>query len=216
MRAAVAGTRGVTLVELLIAILVVAIIAIGFGSLYVSSQRALDLSSAEAFLQRQGTLIQEELQRQVSRANLLEVAECRPTGVTLSAGESIIYNRRVQDPATSTMTDEASCVFRHQPSGQPAALWRCPIPGTTPPQTCSTTAENLLFGIPQKAGRQVDVSVISGVPTFQTASILCGGVGCATVTTVDVRFRLNLATSPGGQALIPVARDFGFNLSLRN
>src|SRR5687767_12494665 len=106
VRRALSGAAGVTLVEMLIVVAIVAIIGIGAGSLYLSAHNALDLSSAESFVQRQGTLIEEEMVRQVSRANLLQVVACQPAGVTLAAGKSIIYNRRVQDPSTLLMGDE--------------------------------------------------------------------------------------------------------------
>src|SRR5688572_12413978 len=95
VRRMLSGAAGVTLVELLVAIPLVSIIAIGAGFLYLSARNALDLSTAESYVQRQGTLIEEEMVRQVSRANSLQVAQCRPSGVTLVAGKSIIYNRRV-------------------------------------------------------------------------------------------------------------------------
>jgi prepilin-type N-terminal cleavage/methylation domain-containing protein len=212
VRRALSGDAGVTLVELMVAIPLVAIIALGAGFLYVSARNALDLSTAESFVQRQGTLIEEEMVRQVSRANLLQVAECRPSGVTLAAGKSIIYNRRVQNAGTLLMEDETWCIFEHQPTGQPMQLRRCRVPGLTPPQDCSGTPENLLFGVPLRAGDEVRVSNT----TFALASILCGGTPCATVTTADVRFTLELAKATGAAGLLTPAREFGFNLSIRN
>jgi len=206
------GTNGITLVEVLIALVVVAIIGIGAGSLYVSAQNALDLSSAESFVQRQGTLIEEEMIRQVSRANSLQVAVCRPSGVVLASGpKSIIYNRRVQNASTSLMEDQTWCIFEHP--GPPIQLQRCRIPALTPPQSCSNPAENLLYGIPDKSGRFVRASNTS----FALATILCGTVPCATVTTMDVRFTLELARAASGAAsLLTAPREFGFNLSIRN
>ena len=218
VRRGLSGSAGSTLVELLVAIGVVAIIAAGAGSIWVAARNAFDFSTAESFVQRQGTLIEEELVRQVSRANILQVAECRPSGVSLAAGKSIIYNRRVQNDSTLLMEDQTWCVFEHQPSGQPTQLQRCRVGGLTPPQDCTNPPENLLLGVPLRAGHQVRVRTT----TFALASILCGGVSCATVTTADVRFTLELArtTSSAGCAAaadcITAPREFGFNLSIRN
>ena len=210
---------GVTMVELLVAIAVVAIIAIGAGSLYVGARNAFDLSTAESFAQRQATLLQEEVVRQVSRANSLQVAECRPAGVTLATGKSIIYNQRVQNTSTLLMEDQSWCIFEQQPSGQPMLLQRCRVAGLSPPQDCTTAPENLLAGAPFKTGHRLRVRNTN----FVLATILCGAsLPCATVTTVDARFTLELAktTATGGCAssgdCLTAPRDFAFNLSIRN
>jgi len=68
--------RGVTLVELLVATVIFAIVAVAIGSFYVSTQRAFDYGSAQAFAQRQGTLLQEEIQRRLQRAVDFSVTPC--------------------------------------------------------------------------------------------------------------------------------------------
>jgi len=76
--------RGVTLVELLIASAIFAIVAVAVGSLYVSTQRAFDYGSAQAYAQRQGTMIQEDLQRRLQRAVDFTVTPCGSATTTAS------------------------------------------------------------------------------------------------------------------------------------
>jgi prepilin-type N-terminal cleavage/methylation domain-containing protein len=76
--------RGLTLVEVLVATAIFAIVAVAIGSFYVSTQRAFDYGSAQAFAQRQGTLLQEELQRRLQRAVDFSVTACGSGTATAS------------------------------------------------------------------------------------------------------------------------------------
>ena len=86
VRAAAAALdgRGITLVEALVATAIFAIVAVAIGSFYVSTQRAFDYGSAQAFAQRQGTLLQEELQRRLQRAVDFSVTGCGSGTATAS------------------------------------------------------------------------------------------------------------------------------------
>ena len=57
--------RGVALFELLIGAAIGSIVLIGVGSFYVSSLRFADASNSQMYLQRQGSMIIEEMRRQV-------------------------------------------------------------------------------------------------------------------------------------------------------
>ena len=59
--------------------------AVAIGSLYLSTQRAFDYGSAQAYAQRQGTMIQEELQRRLQRAVDFAVTGCGSGTATASA-----------------------------------------------------------------------------------------------------------------------------------
>ncbi len=76
--------RGVTLVELLVASAIFAVVAVAVGSLYVSTQRAFDYGSAQASAQRQGTMIQEDLQRRLQSAVDFTVTGCGSATATAS------------------------------------------------------------------------------------------------------------------------------------
>ncbi len=159
-------SRGFTLAELLVTAAIFVIVGLGLGSLYLSSTRAMDEGSAMAYLQRQGTQIQEELARQIQRATVLQVdpygatqSMCRPaSGVNLPAGKSILLRRTVGTSASTVVpppaefwptTDEFWCVYEYQrttPADPFPQIWRCQVSGDTPPQTCATTPapENLV------------------------------------------------------------------------
>jgi type II secretory pathway pseudopilin PulG len=62
------GQRGLSLVELLVAAMLTTIVAGGLFSAYVATTRSFGESSAQAALQRQGTLVLEEIGRQVRGA----------------------------------------------------------------------------------------------------------------------------------------------------
>ena len=51
--------------ELLVAASIFVFVMFGIGSLYLSAKRGFDFGSAEAYVQRQGTHLQEELNRQL-------------------------------------------------------------------------------------------------------------------------------------------------------
>ena len=60
--------RGFSLVELLVAAMLATVVAAGLFSAYVATTRSFGESSAQAALQRQGTLVLEEIGRQVRGA----------------------------------------------------------------------------------------------------------------------------------------------------
>ena len=60
--------RGLSLVELLVAAMLATVVAGGLFSAYIATTRSLGESSAQAALQRQGTLVLEEIGRQVRGA----------------------------------------------------------------------------------------------------------------------------------------------------
>lgn len=214
-RHALRDAHGLTLVELLVAAAIFIFVAFGMGSLYLSAKRGFDFGSAEAFVQRQGTLVQEELARHILRATLLQVAQCRPNGsVTIAAGESIIYQRLVQDPTSGALQNEYWCIYwfqRTSPADPYPQLWRCRIAGPTPPQNCTSTPENLLPPVPASiSGQLVSVSSANfAVP------LSCVGVTCV-ATSVDIRFDLDLRDGATGPSLLWSARRFGFNTTIRN
>jgi prepilin-type N-terminal cleavage/methylation domain-containing protein len=81
--------RGMTLVEILVATAIFAIVAVAIGSLYLSTQRAFDYGSAQAHAQRQGTMIQEDLQRRLQRAVDFAVTACGSATATAAVRYSL-------------------------------------------------------------------------------------------------------------------------------
>lgn len=70
--------RGATLIELLIVVLIASVVLLGIGSFYVSMLVSYNTGNAQAFVQRQGTLIQEEMARQILPADAVPGGNCSP------------------------------------------------------------------------------------------------------------------------------------------
>ena len=200
---------GIALIEVLVAAIIFVFVTLAFGSLYLSlsGKRGFDLTNAETFLQSQGTSIEEALMRHILRASALQVAACG--SATITAGQSIIYQRQVQNPSTGVLQSESWCIYQDQRTGDPyPLLWRCQVPGLTPPQTCTANpGSSLLAGAPVLPGLALAVSNT----TFAAAPV----VG-AIVTTVDIRFDLDLRGVSSAQSLLFGPRRFGFNTTIRN
>jgi prepilin-type N-terminal cleavage/methylation domain-containing protein len=62
------NNRGFTLIELLVAVAVGALVLLGIGGFYLSTVRFYGQSNSQAFLQRQASLIIEEMARQIHAA----------------------------------------------------------------------------------------------------------------------------------------------------
>ncbi len=219
-------SRGFTLAELLVTLMIFTIIGLGLGSLYLSSTRAMDEGSTMVYVQRQGTQIQEELARHIQRATVLEVdppgatqSLCGPSGAVLSPGKSIIYQRTVGTTAipTSPTTDEFWCVYEYKETTDPyAQLWRCQVSDLTPPKTCTTTPENLVASaLRESPGLPIGVSGTCFTPAGTTCpppAPTC--IGCP--MSVDVTFALDVKRSPTAGSLVGGPRQFGFNITIRN
>ena len=63
------NNRGIGLAELLIATLVGVVMLLGIGSFFLSSVHFYEQSSSQTFLQRQGTMIMDEMSRRIQFAN---------------------------------------------------------------------------------------------------------------------------------------------------
>ena len=220
LRQSLRDARGFTIVELLVAAIIFAVVIFGMGSLYLSARQSFDFANVETFLQRQGTLIQEELARDILRAASLQVQTtsatlCRPSSsVTIAANQSILYERFVQNGSGGPLQTEFWCVYRHQPSGVPyPSLYRCPLDPTIvgvnpPPYNCTQTAENLLAGAYVPPGQALSVPDVS----FSIPVLVPGAIA----TTVDLRFDLDLRRTSPDASLLLSPRRFSFNTTVRN
>jgi len=73
------GNRGFTLVELLVSLLAATVVLAGISSLYVFSQRVASESESQTFLQRQGTLVMDEMRQRILSASALTRGACKAT-----------------------------------------------------------------------------------------------------------------------------------------
>jgi prepilin-type N-terminal cleavage/methylation domain-containing protein len=67
--------RGFTLAELLVASVIAVLVFLGAGSFYLFTLRAMRDGNGQVFVQRQGTLIMEELGRQIRPATALNIVD---------------------------------------------------------------------------------------------------------------------------------------------
>jgi prepilin-type N-terminal cleavage/methylation domain-containing protein len=215
--------RGFTIVELLVVSMVFLLIAFGAASLYLSARRGLDYSSAEAFLQRQGTLIEERLTEELKSATSVQVTKCREISPAstpvMPANTSIVYSRYYPGRATPT---EYWCIYEYQRSSASpfAQLWRCPLASLSA-DTCTggtANAENLLPSVPSSAGGQrVEITKTTFCPTGVAPCAATGVTPAARA--VDVWFEMNLyppnSTNPNNRLLYN-PRFFGFTVAYRN
>ena len=70
------------MLELLLAAGIFIIVAGALVGVFVSTQQAFDLGSSQAYVQRQGTLIQERIVRLVQNAVAVQAVDCGPNGST--------------------------------------------------------------------------------------------------------------------------------------
>jgi Tfp pilus assembly protein PilV len=228
MRAGVAGAvrgqRGVTLLELLVALLTFTLVAIAMGSLYASTQRSMDVGSAQAFVQQQGTVIQEELSRQIIPARQLLVGTsarvCGPTGV--AAAQSLQFQRAVDDTVW--------CVFQNQYSGEPSFLHICSLAsfgtvadcqsGTRRPIVMGYASSNQFSGAHPSAGKLgVEMAATSAGAGMQAARLRIMNTAFSTpvsASSVDVRFEVSDCTLFESVSGCTAGLRFGSTVTLRN
>ena len=92
--------RGVTLVELMLASAIGVVVLMGVFSMYGVTRTSFEQSSSQAYLQRQGTLALQAIQRQAQRASTSTVQAapgCAPTGTT---GRSLLLTVNDTTPAS--------------------------------------------------------------------------------------------------------------------
>lgn len=211
-RHALDDARGFTLIELLMATAIFIFIAFGMGSLYLSARDGFNYGSAEAFVQRQGTLVQEELTRQLQSATAIQIARCREvTPGSMLANKSVIYTLYFPGRAAGSQY-EYWCVYEYQRAAfSPfSQLWRCPLTDASIDQACnggSASAENLLPPVPASvAGQRAEVLNTSVTPA-PVAGI---------ATSVDISFDVNLHAQTSTASLLWSPRRFAFNVTIRN
>ena len=210
-------TGGVSLVELLVAAAVFMFVVFGVGSLYLSARRGFDFGSAEAFVQRQGTLLQERVTRDLQSATSLQVVRCG--GAPADSGRSILYT--LAFPGRPTNPVETWCIYWQGPAPS-GALWRCTADPSTIPPPCTSGVENLLPPVPDSvvAGQLVEITDMTGKTppwNFNPAGVMCGATPAPCgPTAVDVVFEMDLHPPSSGVSLLYGVKRFGFTVAVRN
>ncbi len=204
--------------EVLIASVIFVFVAFGMGSLYLSAKRGFDLGSAESYAQRQGTLVQEDLNRQLQSAVSIQIAGCSEVA-TFPANRSLIYTLYFPGRAPGSQL-QYWCVYQYQratfsPFSQ---LWRCPLASATANQVCDPSGEaptNLFPGARDAAPGPVPDSVAGQrLEVLNTSMTPAPVAGIA--TTVDVSFDVDLHSPTSAASLLWSPRRFVLNVTIRN
>ena len=207
---ALGDARGVSLLEILITAFISVIVLSAVGSLYVTSRRAFDFGVSQAYVQRQGTLIQEQIARWAKSSTGVQVALC---GGNTTAGRSL-----AMADANGTMR----CIYQN-PEGADtdADLFVCNVGTWTAPCT-GGLASNMLILTPSEVATRLGAPLRVRNTTFTRVTCIdpgpcgSGAVGLSvTSSLVDVRFELTDNTILNPQPTY-VGMRFGFGITSRN
>ena len=213
-RRALGDARGVSLLEILITAFISVIVLSAVGSLYVTSRRAFDFGVSQAYVQRQGTLLQEQIARWAKSSTGVQVVLC---GGNTTAGRSL-----AMADANGTMR----CIYQN-PEGADtdAGLFRCQIGDWTAGCTGGLTS-NMLNVTPSEVAPRLGAPLRVRNTTFTRVTCIdhtppgpCGsGLIALSVTSslVNVRFELTDNTIPNPQFPTYAGMRFGFGITSRN
>ena len=213
-RRALGDARGISLVEILVTAFISVIVLSAVGSLYVTSRRAFDFGVSQAYVQRQGTLIQEQIARWAKNSTGVQVVQC---GGNTTAGRSLAI-----EEANGAMR----CIYQY-PEGDDtdAGLFTCSVNTWT--SNCSGGANyNMLLLTPSEVATRLGAPFRVRNTTFTRVTCIdhtppgpcvADAVGLSVTTpAVNVRFELTDNTIPNPQFPTYVGMRFGFGITSRN
>jgi Tfp pilus assembly protein PilV len=183
--------NGFSLVEALLAAFLFLIVALSIAAMINTSNTGFDVAATQAFVQRTGTAVSEQMQREFTTATALQVTSCGPQGV---AGKAVMY---------MTQLGNTRCVYEWTDATPPGPqLFRCNLAGWTVGGGCTNTPENLLriqqaLNAPHNAATQIRAQNI----LFQRVDCLPNASGSC--------------SDPGRQVVSPLF-DFRFDLDIPN
>ena len=218
-RRALGDARGISLVEILITAFISVIVLSAVGSLYVTSRRAFDFGVSQAYVQRQGTLLQEQIARWAKNSVGVQVVLC---GGNTTAGRSL---------AIKDANGAIRCIYqRPEGADTDADLFACSVNTWTTPTPCSGGANyNMLNVMRSEVATRLGAPLRVRNTTFTRVTCIdhpnpplsCGTDGSGdialsvTSSLVNVRFDLTDNTIPNPQPTY-VGMRFGFGITSRN
>ena len=185
--------EGFSIVEALLVFAIFSIVALGIAGLIKTSRTGFDVAATQAFVQRTGTAVSEQMQREFTSAAALQVTSCGPQG---TAGKAVMYmTMKPQDPYR--------CVYEWTYAGDLGPqLYRCSLAVWTVGGSCTNTPENLLL-------IQHALNAPANVATqIRAQNILFQRVDCLPNT-------LGSCSDPGRKVVTPLF-DFRFDLDIPN
>jgi Tfp pilus assembly protein PilV len=202
--------RGISLVEILIAAFISVIVLSAIGSLYVTSRRAFDFGVSQAYVQRQGTLLQEQIARWAKNSVGVQVVLC---GGNTTTGRSLAI-----EDANGTIR----CIYQN-PAGADtdAGLFACSVNTWT--ATCSGGPNYDMLNVMRSevatrlgAPLRVRNTTFTRVTCIDPGPCVADAIALAvTSPLVNVRFELTDNAIPNPQPTY-VGMRFGFGITARN
>jgi hypothetical protein len=201
-----------SLVEILAAAIIFVMVAGAFGSLYVTSRQAFDLGTSQAYVSRQGTLLQQQIAIWAKNSMTVQDVLCGGNG---TANRSLAI-----EDANGTIR----CVYQSpETADTDADLFVCQVASWNAGCTGGTSYNMLNVA-------RSEVSVRLGAPlrvrnaTFTRVTCVDPGGSCGsnnigrsvTSPLVDVSFDLTDNTIPNPQLASYVGMRFGFSIYSRN
>ena len=215
---ALGDARGISLLEILVTMFIFVIVLSAAGSLYLTSRRAFDFGVSQAYVQRQGTLIQEQIARWAKNSTGVQVVQC---GGNTTPGRSL---------AIEEASGTRRCIYQN-PEGADtdADLFACAIGDWTAGCTGGLTS-NMLALTPSEVAARLGAPLRVRNTTFTRVTCIdhpnpplsCGTDGSGdialsvTSSLVNVRFELTDNTIPNPQFPTYVGMRFGFGITARN
>jgi len=207
---ALGDARGISLLEILVTTVIFVIVLSAAGSLYLTSRRAFDFGVSQAYVQRQGTMIQERIARWAKNSTGVQVADC---GGNTTPGRSLAIAE-----ANGTMR----CIYQN-PEGADtdADLFACAI-GTWTAGCTGGLTSNMLVLTGSEVATRLGAPLRVRNTTFTRVTCIdpgpCGSGAIAlsvTSSLVNVRFELTDNTILNPQPTY-VGMRFGFGITSRN
>jgi len=180
---------GFSLVEALLVVGIFSIVALGIAGLIKTSRTGLDVALTQAFVQRVGTAVSEQMQRELTSATAIQVASCGPQG---TANKSVMY---------MTQLGETRCIYEWTDATPPGPqLFRCTLAAWTVGGSCADSPRNLLLvqhalNAPENVATQIRAQNIffQRVDCLPNTSGSCSDPGRQVVTPLfDFRFDLDI------------------------
>jgi prepilin-type N-terminal cleavage/methylation domain-containing protein len=182
--------RGFTLLELVIASVIFAIVGVAFGTFYLATVKGFERGSAQGFVQRVGSQVESELGRHLTRAVAFHATWV--TGQTTGspcgnsgASASLLFERPDLSGAVTTVLHPCRycCVYQVRETGIFAGhttadafpqLYICTVTGTTGSQPCTSgTQRQLTAGAPRSLDTGVTGIVAVESTTFVRVTSIC-------------------------------------------
>jgi hypothetical protein len=199
------------MLEILITAFISVIVLSAIGSLYVTSRRAFDFGASQAYVQRQGTLLQEQIARWAKSSVGVQVTQC---GGNTTPGRSL---------AIADANGMMRCLYQTpEAADTDADLMVCQI-GTWTAGCTGGLRYNALNVMPSEVATRLGASLRVRNTTFTRVTCIdpgpCGAGAIAlsvTSSLVNVRFDLTDNTIPNPQFPTYVGMRFGFGITSRN